>query len=83
MAARGFLVRHVAYFAIYRASSKIVVGQTGQTFQAQLGSDVDRFTATMRTNLFGSNIVAQTVISDFGLDTMLEALLCDRCCCPA
>jgi tyrosine-protein kinase len=59
---------------VYRASSKIVVGQTGQTFQAQLGSDVDRFTATM-TNLLKSNIVAQTVISDLGLDTTPEALL--------
>jgi receptor protein-tyrosine kinase len=59
---------------VYRASSKIVVGQTGQTFQAQLGSDVDRFTATM-TNLLKSNIVAQTVISDLGLATTPEALL--------
>jgi succinoglycan biosynthesis transport protein ExoP len=70
----------VAWFAtsrqepVYRASSKIVVGQSGQTFQAQLGSDVDRFTATM-TNLLKSNIVAQTVISDLGLATTPEELL--------
>lgn len=59
---------------VYRASSKIVVGQSGTTFQAQLGSDVDRFTATM-TNLLKSNIVAQTVISDLGLATTPEKLL--------
>jgi polysaccharide biosynthesis transport protein len=70
----------VAWFAtsrqepVYRASSKIVVGQSGQTFQAQLGSDVDRFTATM-TNLLKSHIVAQTVISDLGLATNPEELL--------
>lgn len=70
----------VAWFAtsrqepVYRASSKIVVGQSGATFQAQLGSDVDRFTATM-TNLLKSNIVAQTVISDLGLATTPEELL--------
>jgi Mrp family chromosome partitioning ATPase/capsular polysaccharide biosynthesis protein len=52
--------------SIYRASSKIVVGQNGGVFQAQFGSAVDPFTQTM-TNLLKSDIVARTVVSDLKL----------------
>lgn len=52
--------------SIYRASSKIVVGQNGGVFQAQFGSAVDPFTQTM-TNLLKSDIVARTVVTNLKL----------------
>lgn len=59
---------------VYRASMKIVVGQRAETFQAQLGSDVARFTSTM-TNLLESNVVAETVIENLDLETTPASLL--------
>jgi capsular polysaccharide biosynthesis protein/MinD-like ATPase involved in chromosome partitioning or flagellar assembly len=67
--------------SVYQASMKIVVGQggivigqNGSLFEPALTSDVNRFTATM-TNLLKSNVVAQTVIDDLGLQMTPERLL--------
>lgn len=59
---------------VYRASSKIVVGQGGGVFQPQYGSQVQPFTLTM-TNLLQSDIVASTVIDNLQLKTTPRALL--------
>jgi Mrp family chromosome partitioning ATPase/DNA-binding transcriptional regulator of glucitol operon len=60
--------------SIYRASSKIVVGQNGGIFQAQFGNAVDPFTQTM-TNLLKSEIVARQVITDLHLDLSTHTVL--------
>jgi capsular polysaccharide biosynthesis protein/Mrp family chromosome partitioning ATPase len=67
--------------SVYESSTKIVVGQggivigkNGSLFEPALTSDVNRFTATM-TNLLKSNVVAQTVITDLGLQMTPEKLL--------
>jgi Mrp family chromosome partitioning ATPase/capsular polysaccharide biosynthesis protein len=60
--------------SIYRASSKIVVGQNGGVFQAQFGSAVDPFTQTM-TNLLKSEIVAQNVVKNLRLRISTKELL--------
>ena len=59
---------------VYRASSKVVVGQGGGVFQPQYGSQVQPFTLTM-TNLLQSDIVASTVIDNLQLKTTPKALL--------
>ena len=59
---------------VYRASSKIVVGQGGGVFQAQFGNAVDPFSSTMR-NLVSSEIVAENVIRARGLDLTPDELL--------
>ena len=61
---------------VYRASTKIVVGQGGGVFQAQFGNAVDPFSATMR-NLLSSEIVANEVIRLRGLDLTTDELLKD------
>ena len=61
---------------VYRASTKIVVGQGGGVFQAQFGNAVDPFSATMR-NLLSSEIVANEVIRLRGLDMTTDELLKD------
>ena len=60
--------------SIYRASSKIVVGQNGGVFQAQFGSAVDPFTQTM-TNLLKSEIVAKNVVKNLHLRISTKELL--------
>ncbi len=61
---------------VYRASSKIVVGQGGGVFQPQYGTQVQPFTLTM-TNLLESDIVASTVIDNLQLKTTPRELLSD------
>jgi receptor protein-tyrosine kinase len=60
--------------SIYRASSKVVVGQNGGIFQAQFGNAVDPFTQTM-TNLLKSEIVARQVVNDLHLDLSTRTVL--------
>src|SRR5690242_7162852 len=60
--------------SIYRASSKIVVGQNGGVFQAQFGNAVDPFTQTM-TNLLKSEVVARRVIDNTNLKITTGTLL--------
>jgi Mrp family chromosome partitioning ATPase/capsular polysaccharide biosynthesis protein len=60
--------------SIYRASSKIVVGQNGGVFQAQFGNAVDPFTQTM-TNLLKSEVVARRVIDNTNLNVTTGTLL--------
>ncbi|MGZ4334244.1 MAG: YveK family protein, partial [Gaiellaceae bacterium] len=60
--------------SIYRASSKIVVGQNGGVFQAQFGSAVDPFTQTM-TNLLKSEVVARRVVQNLHLKITTRTLL--------
>jgi polysaccharide biosynthesis transport protein len=60
--------------SIYRASSKIVVGQNGGVFQAQFGSAVDPFTQTM-TNLLKSEIVAREVRDNLHLRLSPKTIL--------
>lgn len=60
--------------SVYRASTQIVVGQGGGVFQPQFGSAVEPFTQTM-TNLLKSNVVANEVIRNLGLNTPADDLL--------
>ncbi len=60
----------------YRATSKVVVGQSGGVFQPGLGGDVQPFTQTM-TQLLESDIVATTVIRNLDLETTSDELLTD------
>jgi capsular polysaccharide biosynthesis protein/Mrp family chromosome partitioning ATPase len=59
---------------VYRASTKIVVGQGGGIFQPQFGNVFQPFTQTM-SSLLKSQIVAETVIADLGLDETPKSLL--------
>ena len=59
---------------IYRAKSKVVVGQGAGLFQAQFGSAVDPFTQTM-ADLFKSQVVATRVINNLNLAVTPEKLL--------
>jgi capsular polysaccharide biosynthesis protein/cellulose biosynthesis protein BcsQ len=59
---------------VYRASTKIVVGQSGGIFQPQFGNVFQPFTQTM-SSLFKSDIVATTVIRDFDLKETPKSLL--------
>lgn len=52
--------------SMYRATTKIVVGQGNSLFQPDKANAVQPFTATM-SDLLESNIVAARVISDLGL----------------
>jgi Mrp family chromosome partitioning ATPase len=58
--------------SVYRASTKIVVGQGGGQFQPILGSQ--GLTLTM-TNLFESEVVARQVIQNLGLQATTDDLL--------
>jgi capsular polysaccharide biosynthesis protein/Mrp family chromosome partitioning ATPase len=58
----------------YRASTKIVVGQTGGLFQPQFGNAAQPFTQTM-SSLLESDVVAKQVIENLGLRTSPENLL--------
>jgi capsular polysaccharide biosynthesis protein/cellulose biosynthesis protein BcsQ len=59
---------------VYRASTKIVVGQGGGIFQPQFGNVFQPFTQTM-SSLFKSEIVANTVIRDLDLNETSKSLL--------
>lgn len=61
---------------VYRATSKIVVGQGGGVFQPQFGNTVEPFTQTM-THLLESDVVATQVIERLDLDTTPKELLED------
>jgi capsular polysaccharide biosynthesis protein len=61
---------------VYRASMKVLVGQTGGLFQPQFSSATQSFTQTM-TSLLKSNIVAQTVVRKLQLSITPEQLLAD------
>jgi tyrosine-protein kinase len=58
--------------SVYRASTKIVVGQGGGQFQSILGNQ--GLTLTM-TNLFESEVVARQVIQTLGLQATTDDLL--------
>ena len=60
----------------YRASTKIVVGQTGGLFQPQFGNAAQPFTQTM-SSLLDSDVVAERVIDSLGLQTTPRSLLED------
>ena len=64
----------VSKTSVYRASTGIVVGQGGGFFEPGFGGDVEPFTLTM-SNLLRSNVVAQQVIQEQGLQTSPNALL--------
>lgn len=59
---------------VYRASTKIVVGQGGGIFQPQFGNVFQPYTQTM-SSLFKSDIVANTVIRDLDLNETPKSLL--------
>jgi capsular polysaccharide biosynthesis protein/MinD-like ATPase involved in chromosome partitioning or flagellar assembly len=59
---------------VYRASTKIVIGQGGGIFQPQFGNAVQPATQTM-SSLLKSDIVATTVIRDLGLKDTTTGLL--------
>jgi succinoglycan biosynthesis transport protein ExoP len=59
---------------VYRASTKIVVGQGGGIFDPQFGNAVQPATQTM-SSLLKSDIVATTVIRDLGLQETPKSLL--------
>ena len=59
---------------VYRASTKIVVGQGGGIFQPQFGNVFQQFTQTM-SSLFKSEVVANTVIHDLDLNETPKSLL--------
>jgi succinoglycan biosynthesis transport protein ExoP len=59
---------------VYRASTKIVVGQGGGIFQPQFGNVFQPYTQTM-SSLFKSEIVANTVIHDLDLNETSKSLL--------
>jgi succinoglycan biosynthesis transport protein ExoP len=58
----------------YRATTQIVIGQSGSLFQPGLGNDFRPFTATAST-LLKSNAVARSVIADLRLTETPEQLL--------
>jgi succinoglycan biosynthesis transport protein ExoP len=58
----------------YRASTKIVVGQTGGLFQPQFSSAAQPFTQTM-SSLLESDVVAERVIDSLGLQATPKNLL--------
>jgi polysaccharide biosynthesis transport protein len=60
----------------YRASTKIVVGQTGGLFQPQFSSAAQPFTQTM-SSLLESDVVAARVIETLELQTTPKTLLAD------
>lgn len=60
--------------SVYRASTKIVIGQGNSLFQPQFGNQQQSFTATM-SELIQSNVVAKTVIEKLGLDETPQSLL--------
>jgi polysaccharide biosynthesis transport protein len=64
----------VSKTSVYRASTGIVVGQGGGFFEPGFGGDVEPFTLTM-SNLLRSNVVAEQVIQEQGLQTSPNALL--------
>jgi receptor protein-tyrosine kinase len=59
---------------VYRASTKIVVGQGGGIFEPQFGNAVQQATQTM-SSLLKSDIVATTVIRELGLQETPRNLL--------
>lgn len=60
--------------SVYRATTKIVIGQGNSLFQPQFGNQQQSFTATM-SDLLQSNVVATNVIRDLRLDTTPQQLL--------
>ena len=67
------------YFAftghnVYRASTKIVVGQGGGVFEPQFGNVVQPFTQTM-SSLLESDIVMRTAIRNLGVQETPKGLL--------
>jgi capsular exopolysaccharide synthesis family protein len=61
---------------IHRATTKIVIGQGNSLFQPQFGNAFQPFTATAR-ELVESNVVADAVIDELGLERSPEQLLSD------
>lgn len=61
---------------VYRATTKIVIGQGNSLFQPQFGNAFQPFTATAR-ELVKSNVVAAQVVEQLGLDRTPESLLED------
>jgi capsular polysaccharide biosynthesis protein len=59
---------------VYRASMKIVVGQSNGLISPQFGNTIDPFTQTMST-LLKSEVVADTVIRDLNLSIKPQRLL--------
>jgi succinoglycan biosynthesis transport protein ExoP len=59
---------------VYRASTKIVVGQTGGLFQPQFSSAAQPFAQTM-ISLLKSNIVGRTVVENLSLPMTAEEFL--------
>jgi capsular polysaccharide biosynthesis protein len=59
---------------VYRAQTSIVVGQGGGIFQPQYGNVFQPFTQTM-SSLLKSEIVANTVIRELGVDETPKSLL--------
>jgi receptor protein-tyrosine kinase len=59
---------------VYRAQTKIVIGQGNSLFQPQFGNQQQSFTATM-SDLLQSNVVATNVIESLGLHESPEHLL--------
>ena len=60
--------------SVYRAQSKIVIGQGQSLFQVPNGASIQPFTATM-SDLLESNVVAGDVIRSLRLDLTPEQLL--------
>src|SRR5262245_42296530 len=59
---------------VYRAQTTIVVGQGGGIFQPQYGNVFQPFTQTM-SSLLKSDVVANSVIRELGLDETPKSLL--------
>src|SRR5919205_1106704 len=60
--------------SIYRAETKMVIGQGGTLIQPGVVGAIQPYTATMQ-DLVKSNIVARRVIRNLGLDETPEQLL--------
>jgi polysaccharide biosynthesis transport protein len=62
--------------SVYRASMGMVVGQGGGVFQPEFGGSVEPFTLTL-SNLLRTNVVAERVIRNLGLEMTPDELLAD------